>query len=129
MHHFEIIKALRLLGSTVDILGCGETAFKEFAQLVDWIFELSRRHSKSSAYIEALGDVNVDVTHNLICQHEEFLNTKLALETELIEMNLEISLEHQNEQATQLQQSRIDAKEALLPQIGSTRLSMKAQER
>ncbi|CAL9026469.1 unnamed protein product [Prunus brigantina] len=169
MHHSEIIKGLRLLGSTVDILGCGGAAFNQFAQLVDWIFELARRHSKSSAYIEALGDVNADVIHDLIRQHEECLNTKLALETELTEvakeiedldineatireaeervrhmreeheakktslhmqkMNLEISLEHQNEQTTQLQQSRIDAKEHLLPQIGSTRLSMKAQER
>ncbi|KAI5316830.1 hypothetical protein L3X38_036537 [Prunus dulcis] len=169
MHHSEITKALRLLGSTVDILGCGETAFKQFAQLVDWIFELARRHSKSSAYIEALGDVNIDVIHDLIRQHEECLNTKLALEAELTEvakeiedldvkevtireaeervrqmreeheakktslnmqkMNFEISLEHQNEQAIQLQQSRIDAKEDLLPHIGSTRLSMKAQER
>ncbi|KAI5326739.1 hypothetical protein L3X38_035813 [Prunus dulcis] len=168
MHHSEITKALRLLGSTVDILGCGETAFKKFAQLVDWIFELARRHSKSSAYIEALGDVNIDVIHDLIRQHEECLNTKLALEAELTEvakeiedldvkevtireaeervrqmreeheakktslnmqkMNFEISLEHQNEKAIQLQQSRIDAKEDLLPQIGSTRLSMKAQE-
>ncbi|KAI5317662.1 hypothetical protein L3X38_037369 [Prunus dulcis] len=168
MHHSEITKALRLLGSTVDILGCGETTFKQFAQLVDWIFELARRHSKSSAYIEAVGDVNIDVIHDLIRQHEECLNTKLALEAELTEvakeiedldvkevtireaeervrqmqeeheakktslnmqkMNFEISLEHQNEKAIQLQQSRIDAKEDLLPQIGSTRLSMKAQE-
>ncbi|KAI5323352.1 hypothetical protein L3X38_032424 [Prunus dulcis] len=166
MHHSEIIKALRLSGSTVDILGCGGTAFNQFAQLGDWIFELARRHSKSSAYIEALGDVNVDVIHNLIHQHEECLNTKLALETELTEvakemedldikeatikkaeervrqmreehearktslnmqkMSLEIYLEHQNEQVTELQQSIIDAKEYLL---GSTRLSMKAQQR
>ncbi|CAB4263732.1 unnamed protein product [Prunus armeniaca] len=155
MHHSEIIKALRLLRSTVDILGCGETTFKQFAQLVDWIFELARRRSKSSAYIEALGDVNVDVIHDLISQHEECLNIKLALETKLTEvakeiedldvkeatireaeervlqmreeheakktslnmqkMNLEISLEHQNEQATQLQESRTNAKEELLP--------------
>ncbi|KAI5317085.1 hypothetical protein L3X38_036792 [Prunus dulcis] len=126
-------------------------------------------HSKSSAYIEALGDVNVDVIHDLIRQHEECLNTKLALETELTEvakeiedldvkeatireaeervrqmreehearrtylnmqkMSLEISLELQNEQATQLQQSIIDAKEDLLPRIESTQLSMKAQSR
>ncbi|KAI5344517.1 hypothetical protein L3X38_012394 [Prunus dulcis] len=119
--------------------------------------------------IEALGDVNIDVIHDLIRQHEECLNTKLALEAELTKvakeiedldvkevtireaeervrqmreeheakktslnmqkMNFEISLEHQNEQAIQLQQSRIDAKEDLLPQIGSTPLSMKAQER
>ncbi|CAB4278494.1 unnamed protein product [Prunus armeniaca] len=58
MHHSKIIKALRLLGSTVDILGCG--------------------------------DVNVDVIHDLIRQHEECLNTKLALETELKEVAKEI---------------------------------------
>lgn len=90
MHHSEIVKSLRLLGSTVDILGCGETAFKQFAQLVDWIFELARQHSKSSAYIEALRDMNVDVIHDLIRQHEDCLNTKLALETQLTEVAKEV---------------------------------------
>ncbi|KAI5338277.1 hypothetical protein L3X38_017548 [Prunus dulcis] len=90
MHHSEIIKALRLLGSTVDILGCDGIAFNQFALLMDWIFALARPHSKSSAYIEDLGDVNVDVIHDLIRQHEECLNTKLALETELAEVAKEI---------------------------------------
>ncbi|CAB4316426.1 unnamed protein product [Prunus armeniaca] len=123
---------------------------------------------RSSAYIEALGDVNVDLIHDLIPQHEECLNTKLAIETQLIEiakeidnldvkdaiikeaqervhqmreeheakktsfnmqkMNLEVSSEHQNQQVAQLQESRIDAKENLLPQIGTTRRSLKAQK-
>ncbi|CAB4286061.1 unnamed protein product [Prunus armeniaca] len=127
-----------------------------------------KRHSKSGAYIEALGDVNVDLIHDLIPQHEECLNTKLAIETQLTDiakeidnldvkdaiikeaqervhqmreeheakktsfnmqkMNLEVSSEHQNQQVAQLQESRIDAKENLLPQIGTTRRSLKAQK-
>ncbi|CAL2264677.1 unnamed protein product [Prunus armeniaca] len=60
MHHSEIIMALRLLGSTIDILGC------------------------------ALGDVNVDVIHDLIRQYKECLNTKMALKTNLTEVAKEI---------------------------------------
>ena len=169
MHHSEVHKTLGLLWSMVDILGCGEVEFKQFAGCVDRIFELALRHSQSSAYIEALGDVNVDLIHDLIRQHEECLTTKQTIEAQLAKaakefddldvkeatireaeervrqmreeheatktslimqkMNLEVSLESQDEQAAQLQQSRIDAKEELLPKIGSTRLSMRAQEK
>lgn len=72
LHHFEVQKAIQLLWSMVDILGCGEVAFKQFPRFVDWIFELPNRRFKSNAYIEALGDVSID----LICQHEECLTTK-----------------------------------------------------
>ncbi|KAI5317190.1 hypothetical protein L3X38_036897 [Prunus dulcis] len=105
MHHFEVHKAIQLLWSMVDILGCGEAAFKQFSrQLTEIVKELDDLDVNEATIREVEEKV-----HQMQEKHE-VKKTSLKLQ----KMNLEVSLEHQNEWAAQLQQLRIDAKEDLL---------------